>query len=299
MGNWNQYARKLYKIEQSYYPNILRALKKVYSSFTSNLEQHGASYAQNRLNLQALNDDILPLINKLYRDVGLWGAKTTFAELRSTEGQKSAGFGRNEKWIAEVENYLRLKGLEFVQSISETTREDILKILQRGVSEGKSIAEIARELRATGIVQARAQTIARTEVIRAANVGHVIGAKSFPYEVTKKWSAARDHRTRHSHREVHNHVVDEFGAFIVPIYADKEGKKLIGYDKMMFPCDPNASARNTINCRCRVIHEPKRDANGRLVLRTHTPTTISPATSTIAQAAATLLGFGLAELLND
>lgn len=301
MENWKSYARQLHTIERAYLPKILKALKSTYSSFTDDLKQHGISHARSRLNAATLTDDILPIIDTIYRKIGLWGAKKAYDELKQSAGSK--GFGRNEKWIAEVLQYLKLHGLDFARSISSTTRDDILKILDRGVEQNLSIADIVTELRTTGIVRARAETIARTEIFRAANVGHVIGAKSFPYEVNKKWIAAGDHRTRHSHRKVNGHVVDEFGAFIVPIYRDKDGTKLVGHDKMMFPHDPNASAANTINCRCRVIHEPKRDADGQLILRRHTPATILPLAQSISQTAAALLGFALgrelAETLTD
>jgi hypothetical protein len=117
-----------------------------------------------------------------------------------------------------------------------------------------------------GLIRNRAQRIARTEVNRAANVGHSIGAQSLPYEVNKKWIAAKDHRTRHAHRLVNGHTAEEHGTFKVPVY---KGNKPTGtYADMLFPGDPNAPASLTINCRCRVIYEPKRAEDGALLSRT-------------------------------
>ena len=70
-----------------------------------------------------------------------------------------------------------------------------------------------------------------------------------------------------------NHVTDENGFFRVPIYS---GKKRIGTDEMLFPGDPTADKRNTINCRCRVIYIPKRDAQGRLIMRDRTQAQVIP-----------------------
>lgn len=267
MKRWRQYARFLFKFEQAYQPKILKALKKQYSSFTSDLKAHGLEHARNNLNLQTFNEDMLVIVRDIYRRVGLWGAKLQYQELQQAakEKQKAAGFGRNEEWIRQVLDYLQLFALEFVQNISDTTRRDILKVLERGAAENLTINEIVRELTMTGLPETRSRTIARTEIVRAANVGHQMGARSFPYEVNKKWIAAGDHRTRHSHRFINNHVVDETGLFKVPVY---KGDTPTGqFDEMNAPGDPDASAANTVNCRCRVIYEPKTDAKGNLILR--------------------------------
>jgi hypothetical protein len=132
------------------------------------------------------------------------------------------------------------------------------------------------ELKRNDLVQARARVIARTEVIRAANVGHSVAAKSLPYEVTKKWTSAADHRTRHSHREVNNHTTDEYGTFRVAIYR---GDDIIGYDEMQYPGDATANPANTINCRCRVLYEPKRDERGKLILRQSNTAQVIPMSS--------------------
>jgi hypothetical protein len=267
MDNWRKYARLLFKIEESYYPKILKVLLSVYSSFTSDLRLHGANTARNNLNMQTFNQELTPIITDLYQRVGKWGARLQYNELRDSirEGAKAGGFGRNEAWIQEVMNYLRLHAIRFVQNISDTTREDILKILERGQSENLTIDQIINELSGSGIVETRARTIARTEIVRAANVGHLAGAKSFPYEVNKNWQGAGDHRERHSHRLMNEIAIDETDLFKVPIY--KGDKPTGAFDMMNAPGDPNAHPSNTINCRCRVTFKAKRDANGRLIMR--------------------------------
>jgi uncharacterized protein with gpF-like domain len=155
-------------------------------------------------------------------------------------------------------------------------RQDIINILQRGTDQGLGIDQIVAELRGIGLITNRARVIARTEVIRAANVGHSIAAASLPYEVNKKWSAARDARTRHSHVYINGHQVDENDTFKVPIY---KGDINTGrFDEMQFPGDPNASASNTINCRCRVLYEAKRDENGNIVMRNPNQARVIPMT---------------------
>jgi uncharacterized protein with gpF-like domain len=206
------------------------------------------------------------------------GAKMTAEELNAIlrsvkKEQKAAGFGRNDEWIAAVINYLKIHMLGFVQDITNTMREDIIKILQRGIDENLTIPEIVANLRKTNLIEARATVIARTEIIRAANVGHSIAARSTPFEVNKKWNAANDSRTRHSHVFINQHMVDENDFFNVPIY---EGDKKLGTEQMLYPGDPNASAGNTINCRCRVTYLPKRDSAGNLVRRNTSQAPVVP-----------------------
>jgi hypothetical protein len=77
------------------------------------------------------------------------GAKMTAEELKAAvkKEQKAAGFGRNDQWIAAVINYLKIHMLGFVQDITNTMRDDIIKILQKGIDENLTIPEIVTNLR--------------------------------------------------------------------------------------------------------------------------------------------------------
>jgi uncharacterized protein with gpF-like domain len=158
-----------------------------------------------------------------------------------------------------------------VQNINDTTRDAMLRVLQNGFDNQSSIQEIANQL--TEVSRVRANRIARTEIIRAANVGHQVAARSFPYEVNKKWIAADDSRTRDSHNKVDNLTIDEDDLFKVPRYKNN---LIVGYDHMNAPGDPSADPSNTVNCRCRVTHVPKRDAKGKLIMRNPNQARIIP-----------------------
>lgn len=211
-----------------------------------------------------MDEKVSKLLTNIYRIAGLAGAKRQFSELPKLE-IKAGGFGRNERWIKDVQEYLNIHLLKFITDITDTMRSDIIKILEKGTAEGMSIDQVVIQLKQLGLIDRRARVIARTEIIRASNVGHSIAAQSTPYEVDKQWIAARDHRTRHSHTYINNHTVGELDPFNVPIY---KGDKNTGqFENMQFPGDPEASAANTVNCRCRVIYIPKEDANGNLIMR--------------------------------
>lgn len=265
-NNWNSFARKTKALQDSYAPKVVTLTKAFRKQFISDLEKHGQQHAINNLNRFVFNEPLTPLLQSIYKTAGLMGAKMTADEIKAfvKQEQKAGSFGRNEQWVRDVLKFLQLHMLKFVQEITDTMRTDILNILQKGIDEQLSLPQIVANLKSEGLIEARAKVIARTEIVRAANVGHSVAAKSFPYEVNKKWQAARDHRTRHSHVLTNNHMVDENDFFKVPVY---KGKVQIGFDEMLYPGDANAHPSNTVNCRCRVIYEPKRDANGNLIMR--------------------------------
>lgn len=280
--NWTRFAKATYKIEQQYAPKFERLILDYRRSLLTDIHAHGITETRNRVASTALMFPVAPLLQTLYKKAGLMGAKMQHAELRQVlrEGKKAhtpafrtkAGFGYNDQWVQHVLSYLRLNVLNMAQNITETMRADALKILSAGIDEGWSIDQMTKALKDTRLIERRARVIARTETVRAANVGHQIGAQSLPYEMNKKWIAAKDHRTRHSHMLVNGQTVDELGTFAVPVY---KGFKPTGtVDQMQAPGDPNASAANTVNCRCRVIFEPKTDEQGRYINRPSTPATV-------------------------
>ena len=91
----------------------------------------------------------------------------------------------------------------------------------------------------------RATTIARTEGVGAANNGHVEAVRSFlegnpEFTVIKTWVSTEDGRTR-------------------PDHIGLDGKSVVGLDtpfqtasgdQILWPHDPDAAARQVVNCRC-------------------------------------------------
>lgn len=135
-----------------------------------------------------------------------------------------------------------------IQSISDTTRSIIGRILKRGVDEGKSNKDIAKEIRGrlTGPQAARrAMTIARTETHAATQRGSNETAKQSTVELEKEWGATEDERTRKTHAIADGQVVDLDELFVV------------GGALMAYPGDPRGPAKEVINCRCVALYWPK------------------------------------------
>lgn len=275
-NHWTSYASKTKRLEEAYTPKLIRIIKSFRKKFINDLQTHGDQYARQQLNNVIWSEELTPLIQSIYKTAGLLGAKIITDEQKrflKEQEQKAASFGRNERWIRQVIDFLKLHMIGFVQDITDTMRNDILNVLQKAIDEGWGIAETVKELVREDLVKARATVIARTEINRAANTGHSIAAKELPYEVDKKWIAAHDHRTRESHKMIDAHTTGENDYFNVPVF---KGKVKIGTEQMLYPGDPKGSAGNTINCRCRVIYIPKRDSQGRLILRNPNQATVIP-----------------------
>lgn len=119
---------------------------------------------------------------------------------------------------------------------------DVRSQLVEGFTAGEGIRDIAARLRSTATVsRARAETIARTEVISASNAGAMAGARALPEiaPAMKTWLATGDGRTR-------------------PTHAAADGQEVPldePFDVGGYPLDyPGADgpAEEVINCRCTV-----------------------------------------------
>jgi len=130
----------------------------------------------------------------------------------------------------------------FAQQVTETTIEMLRKELQEALRNHEGINEIMKRVaRVFDLSEKgwRAERIARTETIRAANKGTLEGYRQAGVR-KKEWVTALDERTREWHAEADGQIVGIDEPFIV------------GGEQLMYPGDPNGSPENTINCRCTV-----------------------------------------------
>jgi hypothetical protein len=137
-------------------------------------------------------------------------------------------------YLAVARNRLRDVGDE----VWETLRED----LAEGIAAGEGVEELAARIEAsTGVGQARAERIARTEVIAASNAASLAVANlaNLP-GAAKEWLATPDARTREAHRLADGQRV--------PLGEPFE----VGGVALRFPGDPDGPADLVVNCRCSI-----------------------------------------------
>jgi HK97 family phage portal protein len=138
----------------------------------------------------------------------------------------------------------RVRGLvnrrtdDLVTSVTETTRDAIRSAIITGLQQGMSTEQIAKVITDTtfgAITQARAKTIARTEVVGAKNSGQYAAAVQSGVMRSKTWITNIDGRERESHNELNNTTIPIGSAFP---------------NGLRYPGDPMGTADEVINCRC-------------------------------------------------
>lgn len=264
---WREVTRKQLLLERKYAKAIKTVLDKKLSEFID-------SYKRDRTigRAELWNDELLNVYRNLYMETVLTFARYQYRRLRTVSQKATMNF--NAAWTQVVNEWLAIHGLELVSTVSDNMRDQILELINRqiqlGVEEGYGMDTVTNNIllaiRAYGSrTTFWAERIARTETGRAANIGHMKGAEAHNFFVVKEWIAAKDHRTRRIANK------DEFDHWVLDgqqremeesfYQIGRTGKTASAQQ----PGDPNAPAAFTINCRCTIAFEGKRDANGRLI----------------------------------
>lgn len=263
---WTKVERLRRQLDDKYSSLFNEAIKKELQQFADDLKAHGLQGALSQMGAYAWNESIMTIMNKLYKESAILFGNAVYRAV-GVMGQKSNTFGLNNEWVTEVINFLIQYGFTLVSNITQTTKVKLQEIVAKGIEEGKSIDQITKDIMSdetTGYSVMRAKRIARTEVMRASNYAAMIGADKHPFEVDKVWISAKDNRTRRIPRNNYDHVkmngqkvgwADDFTS------TGKKGDLVLAG----FPGDPTTPAGFSINCRCTVGFEPKRDANGKLI----------------------------------
>jgi hypothetical protein len=255
----DQRRKKLF--ERKYVPLVYNALQEQMKQASDVLQRSGVDGLHFLLDKMVFVQDLAPVIRDLWVDIAVYYGNKTLREINAST--KKAGFGFNEKWIADILEYFSRRLLaKSVLPISQTTKEHILKILEKGTKEGWGIDRMVFELENSDITLWRARLIFRSESVLAQHYGQNLGKQESPYETQEEWIAADDARTRKSHNEIDGAVIKSGGRFRVARY---KGKRLVGYDMMTGPGDPTAHAENICNCRCTSAVTARRDEKGNLI----------------------------------
>jgi SPP1 gp7 family putative phage head morphogenesis protein len=237
-----------------YVPKIQKALQDQIKHTVAAVKARGVTSAQGNIHGDILHAEIGKIIQDLYH-------KAAQLAIRKYKPNLKAGFGVNQDFIDEVMSYFQKFLLEkVVLPISRTTIEQINRILDEAVKEGWGVDRTVSELEDPSLTLYRARMIVRTETVRATNFTQIAAADEEEYEMEKQWIAIEDNRTRKSHS--HAGVDGERTAIDEP-YSNG----------LMFPGDPQGSAKETINCRCTQGFFIKRDLNGKPVRKS--PQTLS------------------------
>lgn len=118
-------------------------------------------------------------------------------------GQAAELDGSFDPEAPRVQEFLREQGGERIAGINETTRRKLGEALAEGVGEGEGIPELSARVESVfdEARGRRAEVIARSEVIPAANAG---AHESYVQNgiLGRSWLATKDNRVREAHEEI-------------------------------------------------------------------------------------------------
>lgn len=250
---WKQYDKYQLSAEGRWIAPTLRVLKRQIRPFVMHMKEYGIESALFQLNVIVTGAPVEVLLRRLYETEGVRYANVKYSEIQARyrkELRQEKAFGMNKTWHEEIVSWLLNYGGRKVTRITETTREFIRKVVERGITEGKSAYEIGQELLSSEINLVRSRVIARTETNTALNFANEMATKKSGLLMEDTWLSADDARVRFSHRKVDGEVVTHGERFS---------------NGLRYPGDPEGSAEEVVNCRCTKTQEAKRDASGRLI----------------------------------
>ena len=212
----------------------------------------------------AINDDDWQPLRELWLATMLDGGQMTLDQL-GFQRSRSTLQPDDYSLFREVFGLVYEQAIEYaanhtatlVVRINDTTRAAIRDILGEGFRTGLSVDNMAREidkLYLDQIIPNRSRVIARTESIRSANRGSLDAAKGTGFDILKRWVATFDDRSRRDGKDgPRPHELANGQS--VPVDSPFN----VWNENLMHPGDPDGSAHNTIQCRCTMTYERRRE----------------------------------------
>lgn len=204
------------------------------------------------------NWNVQKLYERLYYSVTIDEAKRESDAIEKQKQTRPQGLIRF--WRSLINEFLFIRIAHRITAVTQTTKDRIAFIIEKGIEEGKGAREVAKDIRDDfEFNKNRSMNIARTETVTAMNLGKFMARQNSPYEEEKRWIPAKDNRTRESHLALEDvGWIDLDSDFYM---ANNSGM----LEPALYPGDDRLSAENTCNCRCTLSFRPKKDSNGKLI----------------------------------
>jgi hypothetical protein len=190
-------------------------------------------------------DRLTTAVASLMRDAYEQFGKRTATAIKDSQGRAGKrAVAMSPEFEAALGVYIRTYSARKVKDVDATTKARIARLIQIGIDEGLTNAEVAASIREAALIDSayRSAVIARTESHAAAMAGSFESALETDVVIEKEWISAEDERTRDGVDSEFDHTsVDN-----VPM----EQPFIVSGEELMFPGDPAGSPGNVINCRC-------------------------------------------------
>lgn len=216
------------------------------------IEDGTKQYEENGVIAALPTKQMTTTLTELHIDAGTRWARYTDKDIKRKVAKKNAAIDNYNAFMREYLNRYLLS--RSVKPIEETQRKIMAEIIAQGIEEGIGTNKIAARLRGLTANPARAKLITRTETGGAMNTGAMLAAANSNLELNKVWDSAQNNRTRRMPRDKADHL--RMNGISVPFNQPFFVPGMKGFEAMMYPCDPSASAKNVCNCRCVVAFIP-------------------------------------------
>lgn len=257
---WNAFQIKQ---EKYWYPKILKVFQDWDKAFVDYMLENGVTAAAASIDSIITIQPIMEVLQRLYVSVGLKRARIVRQQIKRDSQKKALPtMGVNERLTQLIIQYFEDNLLnKAVIQINATHKKRVLNTLSKGIAEGWSVNQMAREIIGNQYNRHHSKVVVRTETVRAANAAAELEAQQSELMLDKEWVSAHDDRVRRPPNSTFDHW--DLDGQVVP--GDRPF--FSGGEELQFPGDPNGSAGNVIQCRCTVAYIARRDANGRLIRR--------------------------------
>lgn len=253
-----------------------RKYKKMYYAYLQSVNNSAATaYANGSMVYDIQHAKLTAIYTKLYNDVTINEAEIQWNQFDDPKPKQqkdlidvfASVFAPTTNdvpinlWRSLLNEFLIVRIAGRIAEVEQTTRKRVAVLIERGIERGLGAREVAKTIRDDkDFNKNRALTIARTETVTSANQGKYMAALSSPYVKLKKWLPFMDKRTRPTHLDFLNRPFVEMEQLFF-----LQNMQTGALESARYPCDSSLSAGNSVNCRCVVVFENKKDANGRLI----------------------------------
>lgn len=280
--SWREVYSPSQPLRAKYTTKVRDIIAEQYKAVAEAVKTKGISEAMTMAASITLDERVFSVVSDIHTTVGVFYARRQYIALsRSITYRapkkafrmvvKSRISNFESLWRQGISNMLAGHNIRFVDGITESTRESIIKTLQTAIANGWSEERTIDALTNMQVPFVRAQRIVRTETTRAINVGLLLAAASVPFELKKQWITSDDERVRGNPLGLYPSAA--FSHYLLHDSAVGLEENFFNGEAIGFPCDPKASASNTINCRCVLGFTPVLDRQGRPIPK-RTPTNI-------------------------
>lgn len=232
--------------------------RRVYRAIQEQIEPYREAKTLQDFNVPLNPDPMTEALVELYVEVGQSFAVDSYIGLKAQKGIQVKQ-EQVPEFIQRMTRYIR--DSRRIGLINGTTERELKRILTLALEEGLTIDDTIQLIiqQFGDLSVARAETIARTEIASASNLGSLEGALSTQVAFDKEWLSMMDDRMREfakedewDHRRMNGQQVGKYEKFRM-----QSATGLV--DELLCPADPEGHVGNVINCRCTQIYRTLED----------------------------------------